>query len=190
MLWDSFSWISSDSMSEQFLKAAIQNEWRGAWSFFQAQLYPHLLSNHIRRLLGASLYNIWNRKLQRQHVNGNLTVGTYVPSCLVGLTECSANSLVNGAARSHYLLPLSIQHYPDACGFLDTSLTLHRLEIHHCLFPLFLLPSTSLYSFAEFSQLWDLTSNSQCCAVTGSTCQYERTNPCLSACSKPGSTAM
>lgn len=187
MLWDSFSWISSDSMSEQFLKAAIQNEWRGAWSFFQAQLYPHLLSNHIRRLLGASLYNIWNRKLRRQHVNGNLTVGTYVPSRLVGLIECSANSLMNGAARSHYLLPLSIQHYPDACGFLDTSLTLHRLEIHHCLFPLFLL---SLYSFAEFSQLWDLTSNSQCCAVTGSTCQYERTNPCLSACSKPGSTAM
>lgn len=177
-------------MSEQFLKAAIQNKWRGAWLFFQAQLYLHLLSNHIRRLLGASLYNIWNGKLQMQHMNGNLTVGTYVLSRLVGLIERSAQSLVNRAARSHYLLPLRIQHYPHACGSVQKSLALHRLEIHRCLFPLFLLLSTSLHWFAEFSQLWDLTLNSQSYVVTGSTCQYKRTYPCLSACSKPGSTAV
>lgn len=90
--------------------------------------------------LGVLLYTIANSKLQIQEVNRNLTRGMRLALHLVELTDCSAQGFVNKAARSHYLFPVSIQHYPDTCGSAQKSLKIRKQESHH-------LTSFSLLTF-------------------------------------------
>lgn len=102
-------------------------------------------------LLGVLFDNVWKTKLQMQHVSRNLTRGMFVPLCLVELSECSAQSVVNAAARSHYLPAGSIQHHSGARGNAQNSLTLHKLEGHRCLFPVFFVFNVNVLSCWIFS---------------------------------------